>query len=323
MRRVAKAAGKGNIFLEEVDVPLLAPTQVLVRAEYSLISRGSEIWRRYDREEAIDPRMMGYSLAGTIAEVGAEVEAFKVGDRVAALAPHAEYVAMEVIDPPHKPSVVHLPAEVSAEAGTFWPLATSSLLWMQETGAGSDDTMVIQGQGLVGSGCMQVAKALGVGTLIAVDALPLRCRLAAELGADATIDLSGGDGTEEVMRLTSGQGADVVVEAVGGRAGAAAFAQAQDMVRRGGLIQVLGLYESEPLPLDSAKIQGKRLLGGYLDAGKRPAGAQQALELLRAGHIQVEKMITHRFAYTEAKTAFDLLYEDLGKTMAVLLTWDD
>ncbi len=323
MKRVAKAVGRGNIFLEEVEVPVLASTQVLVRAECSLISRGSEIWRRYDREEAIDPRMMGYSLAGAIADVGAAVEAFKVGDRVAALAPHAEYVAMEVIDPPHKPTVIHLPDAVSAEAATFWPLATSSLLWMQETAAGSDDTMVIQGQGLVGSGCMQVAKALGVGTLIAIDSLALRCRLAAELGADAVINLGDVDAIEEVQRLTDQRGADVVVEAVGGRAGAAAFAQAQDMVRRGGLIQVLGLYENEPLPLDSAKIQGKRLVGGYLDADKRPAGAEQALELLRTGGIQAEKMISHRFACTEAKAAFDLLYEDLGKTMAVLLMWDN
>lgn len=322
MKRVAKAEGRGNIFLEEVEVPVLESTQVLVRAERSLISRGSEIWRRYDREEAIDPRMMGYSLAGVIADVGSEVDAFKVGDRVAALAPHAEYVAMEVVAPAHQPSVVHLPAAISAEAGTFWPLGTSSVLWMQQTAAGCDDTMVIQGQGLVGSGCMQVAKALGVGNLIAVDALALRCRLAGELGADAVVDLSEVDGVEEIQRLTNGQGADVVVEAVGGRAGAAAFAAAQDMVRKGGLIQVLGLYESEPLPLDSAKIQGKRLVGGYLDASQRPAGAQKALELLETGKIQADKMVSHRFSYTEAKAAFDLLYEDLGKTMAVMLVWD-
>ncbi len=322
MKRVVKAQGKGNILLEEVDIPTLEPTQVLVRAQCSLISRGSEIWRRYDREEAIEHRIMGYSLAGTIADVGSEVDEFKVGDRVAALAPHAEYVTMEVVDPPHKPSVVHLPETVSAEAGTFWPLGTSSTLWMQQTGAGADDVMVIQGQGLVGSGCMQAAKAMGVGTLIVVDALPLRCRLAGELGADAVVDASVVDPVEEVKRLTEGVGADVVVEAVGGRAGVAAFVQAQDMARAGGLIQVLGLYENEPLPLDSGKIQGKRLLGGYLPSADRVAGAQQAMDLLAAGKIQVEKMISHRFPCDEAKAAFDLLYNDLGKTMAVLLVWE-
>ena len=322
MKRVAKPAGAYNIVLEEVDVPAIAPTEVLVRAECSLISRGSEIWRRYVREEAIDHRMMGYSLVGRVAEVGAEVEDFQVGDRVAALAPHAEYVAMEVIDPGHQPSVVRLPDAVVAEAGTFWPLCTSSVLWMWQTEAGVDDAMVIQGQGLVGSGCMQAAKAQGVGRVIGIDALPLRCELARKLGIDEMVDASAVDPVEKVLELTDGQGADIVVEAVGGRAGAAAFAQAQDMLKRGGLLQVLGLYEEEPLPLYSNKIMGKRLVGSYLDSSLRPAGSARAMELLASGQIQFDEMITHRFPHTEAAEAFDLLYYRLGETMAVLLIWD-
>jgi threonine dehydrogenase-like Zn-dependent dehydrogenase len=323
MKRVAKPAGAYNIVLEDVEIPTIAPTEMLVRAERSLISRGSEIWRRYIREEAIDHRIMGYSLVGLVEEVGAEVKGFKKGDRVAALAPHAEYVAIEVANPKNQPSVVILPEDVSAEAGTFWPLGTSSVLWMWQTEAGAEDTMVIQGQGLVGSGCMQAAKAQGVGRVIGVDALPLRCELALALGADEVVDASAVDPVEEIQRLTDGRGADVVVEAVGGRAGAAAFAQAQDMLKRGGLLQVLGLYEDEPLPLYSGKIMGKRLVGSYLDAGKRPAGSDRTLELLATGGFQTEKMITHRFPYAAAAEAFDLLYHRLGETMGVMLMWDD
>ena len=323
MKRVAKPAGAYNILLEEVEMPSVAPTEIRVRAERSLISRGSEIWRRYVREEAIDHRSMGYSLVGRVEEVGAEVEDFALGDRVVALAPHAQHVTVEVVNTHHRPAVVVLPEDVSAEEGTFWPLGTSSVLWMWQTAAGANDTMVIQGQGLVGSGCMQVAKAQGVGRVIAVDALPLRCELARELGADEVVDASTGDPLEAVKLLTDGQGADVVVEAVGGRAGAAVFAQAQDMLRPGGLLQVLGLYEEEPLPLYSSKIMGKRLVGSYLDASKRVEGSARTLELLATGRIQFDKMITHRFPYTAAAEAFDLLYNRLGETMAVLLTWDD
>ena len=114
-----------------------------------------------------------------------------------------------------------------------------------------------------------------------------------------------------------------MVEAVGGRAGARAFTQAQDMVRRGGLLQVIGLYEDEPLPLDSGKIQGRRLVGGYLDAGRRSAGSDRALQLLAEGRIQMEKMITHRFPFTEGAAAFDLLYNRLQETMAVILVWNE
>ena len=321
MKRVAKHQGQYNIVIEEAPVPEISATEVLVRAERSLISRGSEIWRRYVRPEAIDHQMMGYSLAGQVVQVGAQVQGFSPGDRVAAVAPHAQYVAVEVVEPRVRPPVIHLPDNVSMEAATFWPLATSAVMWMWETGVRGEDTMVVQGQGLVGSGCMQAAKAEANPRVIAVDALPLRCGLAERLGADAVIDASTEDPVAAVLRLTEGAGADVVVEAVGGRAGARAFAQAQEMVKRGGLIQVLGLYEDELLPLDSAKIQGKRLVGGYLDVSKRPAAADRALQLLEHKQIRVDEMITHRFPFEQAPEAFDLLYHRLGETMGVVLVW--
>ncbi|MEE2656934.1 MAG: zinc-binding dehydrogenase [Candidatus Latescibacterota bacterium] len=323
MKRVAKPEGAFNIVLEEVNRPAVTPTEVQIRAECSLISRGSEIWRRYVREEAIDHRMMGYSLVGRISDMGSEVEGFQVGDRVAALAPHAEYVTVEVVNPSHHPTVVILPDSVSTEAGTFWPLCTSSVLWMWQTESGPNDNMVIQGQGLVGSGCMLAARAQGVGRIIGIDTLPLRCELARELGIDEIIDASSADPVQSVQELTDGEGADVVVEAVGGRAGAEAFAQAQDMLKRGGLLQVLGLYEDEPLPLYSGKIMGKRIVGSYVDGSLRPQGSDHALELMATGQIPFDRMITHRFSYTDAAEAFDLLYHQLGETMAVLLTWEE
>ena len=209
------------------------------------------------------------------------------------------------------------------EAGTFRPLGTSSVLWMWETAATADDTMVILGQGLVGSGCMQVVKADTNPRVIAVDALSLRCELAERLGADEVVDASKEDPVEAIRRLTDGAGADIVVEAVGGRAGARAFEQAQDMVKRGGLIQVLGLYEDEPLPLDSGKIQGRRLVGGYQDGSRRPEGSDRALQLMAEGKIRAEEMITHRFPFEKAAEAFDLLYNRLGETMGVVLVWKE
>lgn len=323
MKRVAKPEGAYNIVVEDVNLPQISPTQVLIRAERSLISRGSEIWRRYIRPEAIDHQMMGYSLTGTIAEVGSRVEEFSLGDRVAALAPHAQYVAVEVVNSPHKSPVVILPDTVSSEAGTFWPLGTSSVLWMWDTGANEGDTLVILGQGLVGSGCMQAARANSDARIVAVDALPLRCELATRLGAHHVVDASKEDPVAAVKNLTEKEGADIVVYAVGGRAGAKAFEQAQDMTKRGALIQVIGLYEDEPLPLWSNKIQGRRLQGGYLDGSLRTKGSDKALELLGNGGMRAEDMITHRFHFEDAPEAFDLLYNNLGETMGVLLVWQD
>ena len=323
MKRVIKPEGAYHVEIEDVPLPEIRQTEVLIRTERTLISRGSEIWRRYVREEAIDHQMMGYSLAGTIVQVGAQVDDFSMGERVAALAPHAEYVAVEVVNSRHKPAVVSLPDAVTSEAATFWPLTTSSVLWMRDTGAGPDDTMVILGQGLVGSCCMQVARHLHDCRVIAVDALSLRCDLAEQLGASAVVNAGETDPIAAVKELTDGRGADVVVEAVGGRAGAQAFAQAQDMVRGGGLLQVVGLYEGEPLPLDSSKIQGKRLIGGYLNSAYRPQGSDTAIRLLMEDKIQTRKMVTHRFDFEDAAEAFDLLYTRLDEAMAVVMVWKD
>ena len=321
MKRVAKPEGEYNIVIEDVPIPEITPTQVLIRAECSLISRGSEIWRRYIRPEAIDHQSMGYSFVGDIAEVGARVDGFTMGDRVAAIAPHAEYVAVEVVDSRHQDPVVHLPDSVSSEAATFWPLSTSSVLWMREIDASEEDTVAILGQGLVGSICMQTLNAEVNPRVIAVDALPLRCDLAGRLGADHVVDASSENPVKAVKGLTGGAGAEIVVEAVGGRAGAGAFVQAQDMVKRKGLIQVIGLYEDEPLPLDSGKIQGRRIVGGYSDGGKRSQGSDRALQLLGQKKINAEAMITHRFPFQDAAEAFDLLYTRLGETMGVVLIW--
>ena len=324
MKRVAKPAGKFNVVLEEVPVPEPGPHEVRVHAVRSLISRGSELWRRYIRPEPIDPKMMGYSLAGVVDAVGGEVTEFAPGDRVAVSAPHAQYVLQDarIESSAHGPRVTLIDERVTFDQAPFWGLTTSSVLWVEAEAIQPDDTVVIVGQGLVGSLMLQVAKANGPGRLIAVDALDLRCDLAAQVGADEVINASKDDPVAAVQELTDGQGAQVVAYTVGGAAGPAAFAQCLDMLALGGLLQVVGLYEDAPLPLDSSKIQRKRLLGGYPPDSDRVWGARRSMELLVSGAIHADRMITHHFPYTQAPDAFRLLYEKPGETMAVELDWD-
>ena len=158
--------------------------------------------------------------------------------------------------------------------------------------------------------------------VVAVDAIPARCDLAIILGADSAIDVSKEDPVEATKVATGGVGADYVVYAVGGRPGARAFEQGQDMVRRGGLIQVIGLYEDEKLPLDSGKIQGKRILGGFVDMSRRSAASDRSIQLIAEGKIDVEAMITHRFCFKQAAEAYDMLYSRLHECMAVILEWN-
>ena len=319
MLRVTKPEGFGNIQLEEVAKPEVNINQICVKADTTLISRGSELFRRYILEEAVSPSIMGYSLTGTVDTVGEQVNDYQVGDCVMAVAPHAQYVVME--PNPTDGRVVKLPNEVSFEAGTFLPLATSSVAWSDSSGVKSGDTVVILGQGLVGSLMMQVIRGYAPERIITVDALPFRCEKSAQLGADDTINAGEEDPIQAVRRLTDGRGADLVIDCVGGHAGVRSFEQAQDMVRQHGIIQLIALYQQKPLPLHSSKMMNKRLVAGILTDEPRANLAARALQKLQNGEIRTNDMITHRFDYTEAKAAFDLLWNTPGETLGVLIKW--
>ena len=322
MIRVAKNEGFGNVVLEEVPIPEIGPREVLVKNKVSLISRGSEILRRYMHEEAIDPAMMGYSVAGNVEQVGVEAtERFQPGDRVSATAPHAEYVVQD-IDAMDGSRVWSVPDDMTFEQTAFLPLCSGAVWWTNISDIRPGDTVVVLGQGLVGNLVMQAARRYLMERLITVDALERRCQLSAELGADMVINAVEEDPVEAVLRLTAGNGANIVIDCVGGRAGLTSFSQAQDMVCDGGKIHLIGLYHGEPLPLDAGKIQRKTLIGGYFTNESRAVMMTRTIEAVQAGHIRVEPLISHRFPFTQAKEAYDLLYERLSEATGVLLTWD-
>ena len=321
MWRVAKHAGVGNIALEQVPVPQPGPDEVVARTQVSLISRGSEIGGRYLPEGVVPPRRMGYSTTGIVHQVGEGVTQFAPGDHVVVNAPHAEYSRRPLIDEQGRPRVVPLPPQLSFEEGTFHPLATSSVGWTKAAQITPQDRVVVLGQGIVGNLVMQFARRYRPAQLIAIDALDLRCRLAQEVGAPEVVNASKENPVAAVKRLTAGAGATIVMDCVGGRAGLQSLAQAQDMLARGGLLHLIGLYHQAPLPLDAAKLMGQRLLGGYPPETDRAEIGQEAMAALVAGDVRVQPLISHRFAGQQAKEAFDLLYAHLDQAMAVLLNW--
>jgi len=317
MKRLMKHEGKFNFVLEDASIPSVGARQVLIRNKVTLISRGSEIGGRYTSESALDHSAMGYSAAGVIEAVGDEITEFVPGDRVMASAPHAEYVVVDV------ESIRHLPNELSFEDATFWPLTTSAVMWSWASSIEPGDTLVILGQGLIGSLCMQTMRIEGPQRIIVVEGIPLRCEIARKLGADEIINFNEAEPVEVVKRLTGGNGADVVVEAVGGPAGVKAFNQAQDMTRAGGTILLIGLYHKEPLRLDAHKAMNKKILGGGHMTYRRVEASRVALGLLLGGQVRPQEMITHRLdGRTEAVEAFEILYERLNEAMCVTLSWD-
>ena len=324
MKRMAKPAGRGNVVLEDAPIPEPGYGEVRVRAVRSLISRGSEIGRRYVLEEAVDPQIMGYSMAGLVDALGEGVEHLAIGDRVGAVAPHAQYVVGAAI--PERqvklPEIFPLTPGVGWDQAPYWMLTASAVRWVDIAPFERDNVIVVLGQGLVGSLILQVMRSIDAGRLVAIDAAPLRCELAAALGADHVINAADEDPVSAVRRLSDGIGAELVVYAVGGPAGPRAFEQGMEMLAEGGTLHLIGKYEHQYLPLSSGTIQGRRIVGGYFGGQWHAGSARRALALIESGAIDTNRMTTHRFPYTQAPEAFHLLHDHTDQTLGVLLDWD-
>ena len=107
------------------------------------------------------------------------------------------------------------------------------------------DVVAVVGCGPVGLCTVMAARALGAGTVVAVDMVPERLKLAESLGAIA-VNPNEIDPDDVVLDLTEWRGADVVVDAVGHES---ALAAAFPLVRMGGTISLPGMYVEDTAPM--------------------------------------------------------------------------
>ena len=318
MLRLEKLAGFGNVRMVEADLPMPGEGEALVRVQRSLISRGSELFRRYVLEEAVPPYMMGYSDAGEVVEPGPGLEGLQPGDRVFVGGPHAQYVTGQ----PRQ-----LPDSISYDRAPFIGLSTSAVAWARTTPVEPGDVVVVLGQGIVGNLYSQAVRERRPGRVITVDTLDLRLEASRQSGADVVLDASRTDTVQEVFDLTGGRGADVVVDCVGGPAGVKSFEQAQRMLKRDGVIHLIAAYQGGPrpgaglLPLDSNIMMNKMLVSGIRTAEPRSYHQDSAIEMIGDGRIAVDHLVTHRLPWQQTPDAYHLLYDKPDEALAVLLEW--
>ena len=319
MLRLEKLEGVGNVQMTRAERPVPGAEEVQIKVNRSLISRGSELFRRYVMPQAVPPSMMGYSTAGQITAVGSQVAEVQCGERANISGPHAQYVAG---------AYGHIPESMDCETATFIGLSTSAVMWARTTPIEPGDDVVVLGQGIVGNLYMQAVRERQPGRVITVDATSLRCRISSECGADHVIDVSSTDSVQAVKELTAGKGADVVVECVGGTAGIKSFEQAQHMVKSDGVLHLIALYQGAKKPgdgllsLDSSLMMSKLLVGGIRVPEPRAKHRDDAVQMLSAGTIRVAPLITHRMPWEQTPEAYHFLYEHPDEAMAVILEWE-
>ena len=119
--------------------------------------------------------------------------------------------------------------------------------------------------------------------------------------------------------MTNGKGADIVFECVGTAGGGKSFEQALKMVKRDGVVHLIGhIHQGGFYQLDNS-IMNKMVIGGYYKTIGRLARLNLAAEMLMDGRVNIEPLITHQIPGREADKAYHLLYQNPEEALGVVL----
>jgi NADPH2:quinone reductase len=318
--RVDEFGGPDRLVEVEIADPRPAPGHVLLSVAVAGVNRADVLARagKYHRAGA-PPLLLGLEAAGTVEAVGEGVTGFHVGQRVLATGAinhpgfYAELAGVPVRD------VVAVPDAVDLRQAAGLPTAWISAWYCLHELAGlrrGETVLVHAGASGVGSAATQIARDAGA-TVIATASTPDKRRWVGRWGADHVLD-SEADVATEVLAVTSGRGADVVLDTVGGPV----FAESLRAAAYAGRVVALANVALAPSVIDTRDFYPKnvRILGFQITAliehgyDARP-DLETLLQGVAAGRFTVP--IDEVFALGEAARAHRYLEErrNLGKVV--------
>jgi NADPH:quinone reductase-like Zn-dependent oxidoreductase len=183
------------------------------------------------------PCVVGYEVAGEVESVGDGVDSPRVGDRVVAGTRFGGYAELVTVPAAH---AIPLPEALSFEEGAAFPVnygtAYAALVIMGGLKEG-ERALIHAAAGGVGIAATQIARSRGAE--IFGTASPAKHDAIREQGVDHPIDYRNLDFAEEVMRITGGEGVDVIIDAIG----PSSFRKDYRILRQGGRLIMYGASE--------------------------------------------------------------------------------
>ena len=309
----------GVVELCECEIPALRAGEVLIRAERTTISAGTERANLLGdpnvsiaaKGEVKFPRRSGYSASGVVVAVGEGVSSLHVGDRVACSEScHARYFRLK------EKYVYPLDDTVGFDTGALVRIATFPLAAIRKCHLEIGESAVVMGLGVLGLIGVSLLRAAGAVPIIAVDPVPEKRARALEMGADYTLDPFAPDFVSEVRRLTGG-GAKVALEITGKGQG---LDMVLDVMARLGRVALLGCTRDADFSIDYyRKVHGPgiTLVGAHTAARPREessAGlwterddALAVLSLVKHGRLDLARLVEEVHAPTEAPAVYGRL----------------
>ncbi len=274
------------------------------------------------KSKLAQPLPLGYCNVGVVAEVGANVSEFKVGDRVVSNGPHADVVKVS------KNLCARIPDSVDDESASFVVVASIGLQGIRLAQPTLGESFVVTGVGLIGLLTVQLLRAHGC-RVLAIDFDDSKLALAQQYGAQICNPGKGENVLDAGMAFSHGRGVDGVI-ITASTSSNDPVTQAARMCRKRGRIVLVGVtglelsradfYEKELSFQVSCSYGPGRYDPAYEDKGQDyPLGFvrwteqrnfEAVLDMLDSGKLDVKQLITHRFAFEKASEAYEALTAD-------------
>jgi 2-desacetyl-2-hydroxyethyl bacteriochlorophyllide A dehydrogenase len=325
---------------EELDLDVIPPQALVVEAETTVISAGTELaiytalapgvrvrgsWNAY-------PYRPGYGLVGRIMATGEAVDRVSVGDRVFCFGQHASHQVYNMVSGKAVRSIFKVDEDLPAEQLVMLRMAMVAIHAPQITKCDPGDTVAVFGLGTVGNLAAQLYRQAGL-HVIGVDPVQSRCKIARQVGIETIVDVPPEHQLEAIHELTDGRGTQVTVEAVGHSAVVnTSIAACADF----GQVILLGSprasYEADMTPAFREIHLRWLTVRGALEWRLPPYDApgiqhsvesnlRRLIDALRSGQLNVSTVTSHVIKPSELPQAYDGLLNRKDAYLGTVIDW--
>ena len=336
---VKETAGPGLV-LKQVPVPPVGPNDVKIKIHYTSIC-GTDLhiynWDKWSQETLKPPLTIGHEFVGEVAEVGAHVNGFEIGDIVSGeghitcghcrnckggkrhlcketvgVGVNRDGAFAQYLVIPQSNVVKCEPGIPEELCSSFDPLGNAVHTALTYDMIGED--VLITGAGPIGIMAAAICCHVGAKHVVITDVNDYRLNLAREICPCHTVNVSRENLEDTMKELGMKEGFDVGLEMSGN---GSAFNMMIDHMYNGGRIAVLGIQGSETVVpwnkivwncLEIKGIYGRQIFETWY----------KMMAMLQSG-LKIDKIITHKFDFRDFQKGCDLL--NSGQCGKVVLDW--
>jgi len=343
LKAVMKVDPKPGIKIMDIEKPKPGPRDVLVQVKATAYCGSDMHLYKWDGQ-AIKwnsplPRVLGHEFSGDVVEVGKNVTAVEVGDKVAGethipcekcymcrtgrmhICENMKILGVHVPEGSFAEYVVipetiayKLPPETPYDEGALYEPCGVAMHAVQRAQPEPGDTAVVLGCGPIGIYVQQIMKALGA-DVVATDIKKYRIEHARRVGAAREVfDASEGDMVSKVKSAVGQRGADIVFEAAGS---GETVKQSIDMVAKAGKVVLFGAAPDNPT-LDTTtyivykEIDVRGLTGRYMFSTW-----DRVQRMVTRGLVDLRSVLTHKLPLEKAEEGFQILLKGEGSKIVL------